>query len=287
MIKIIIGVGLLGLLQTIAHGQVHPKTYNAVIAGFTNSIYSVVLSETRKINIYLPEEYSPDSANSYPVIYLLDGGAKEDFVHIAGLVKFAATPWVKMVPPSIVVGIENVNRKRDFTFMPANLNFFSRMGMDKSSFPEFGGSAKFISFIETELQPYINKNYKTNTSRTLIGESLAGLLATEILLKKSSLFDTYIIISPGLWWDNASLLFPKSTSFIHHPNSKILKLYIGAPNKNEEIIMYNDAKHLADVLKHYKTRVKVFFDYIPAETHATVIHQAVYNAFKLINTPAL
>lgn len=288
MIKNIIGIVLLGLVQTFAYSQLHPKGHHTkpVIVGFTDSIYSIVLSESRKINIYLPQDYSKDSVNTYPVIYLLDGGEEEDFVHIAGLVKFATTPWVKRIPQSIVVGIENVNRKRDFTFIPKDLSFFSRMGIDKTSFPEFGGSAKFILFLETELQPYINQNYKTNTSSTIVGESLAGLLATEILLKKSSLFDTYIIISPSLWWDNASLLYPKNLSFIQQLSSKSLKVYIGAPNKKEQVIMYNDAKYLADALKHYKNSIKVFFDYIPAEIHATVIHQAVYNAFKLLNTPA-
>src|SRR6185312_6654641 len=68
-------------------------------------------------------------------------------------------------------------------------------------------------FLENELQPFIEKKYKTNNSRTIIGQSLGGLLATEILFKKPTLFDKYIIISPSIWWDNGSLLKMGSSVF--------------------------------------------------------------------------
>ena len=36
-------------------------------------------------------------------------------------------------------------------------------------------------------------------------ESLAGLFVVETFLKDPALFDTYIAISPSLWWDRGSL----------------------------------------------------------------------------------
>ena len=59
---------------------------------------------------------------------------------------------------------------------------------------------------EKSLQPFIENKYKTTASKTIIGQSLGGLLAAEILLKKPNLFNKYIIISPSLWWNNGSLL---------------------------------------------------------------------------------
>ena len=80
---------------------------------------------------------------------------------------------------SIVVGIANVDRRRDFTF-PTTIE------ADKKSYPTTGHSDKFIAFIKYELQPNIEKKYKVNTDKTIIGQSLGGLLATEILLYTSS-----------------------------------------------------------------------------------------------------
>ena len=54
--------------------------------GIVRQMHSTVLNEERTLNIYLPEGYHQDS--SYSVIYLLDGSADEDFIHVAGLVQF-------------------------------------------------------------------------------------------------------------------------------------------------------------------------------------------------------
>jgi predicted alpha/beta superfamily hydrolase len=56
-------------------------------------------------------------------------------------------------------------------------------------------------------------------------------------------------------------------------------VHIGAPNKEEDVKMFDDAEALSQILKRNK-KVNVIFDYIPDELHSTVIHQAVYNAFK-------
>lgn len=169
------------------------------ILGVIDEIQSVELAEKRILNIYLPEGYEKDGASKYPVIYLLDGSADEDFIHVVGLVQFNNFSWIDRVPKSIVVGIANVDRRRDFTF-PTTVE------EEKKKFPSTGHSNKFIAFIEKELQPFIEKKYRTNSSKMIIGQSLGGLLATEILFKKPMLFDKYIIISPSLWWDNGSLL---------------------------------------------------------------------------------
>jgi predicted alpha/beta superfamily hydrolase len=134
---------------------------------------SKILKENRILNIYLPNGYSKDSLKEYPVIYLLDGSIDEDFIHISGLVQFGSFSWINMIPESIVVGISNVDRKRDFTFPTNNKK-------DKEDFPTTGESESFINFIENELQPYIDKKYETDSIKTLIGQSLGGLLATEI-----------------------------------------------------------------------------------------------------------
>ena len=50
--------------------------------GKTITVKSDILEEDRTLNIYLPEGYDTLD-KKYPVIYLLDGSANEDFVHIA------------------------------------------------------------------------------------------------------------------------------------------------------------------------------------------------------------
>lgn len=249
----------------------------------TVQLPSKELNETRTINIYLPDGYDPKDSAGYEVIYLPDGGVEEDFFHVAGIVRFNNQPWVNRFPKSIVVGIENTNRRRDFTFPVANLDFVAKMGFKKEQFPSYGGSGKYIAFLQKELQPFIDSSFRTNSQRTIIGESLAGLLATEILLKHIDLFDTYIIITPSLWWGGESLLKTAPT-LLPADHKRKVKVYVGACNKEEDKVMYEDAVALSGLLKKGSgTWLYHVYDYLPDEYHATVMHLAVYNAFKLLN----
>lgn len=250
--------------------------------GRTVKLESAVLNETRTINIYLPDDYNPKDSAGYAVIYLPDGGAEEDFFHVAGIVRFNNQPWVNRFPKSIVVGIENTNRRRDFTFPVENLDFVSKMGFKKEQFSAYGGSSKYIAFLEKELQPFIDSGYRTNSHKTIIGESLAGLLATEILLKHIHLFNTYIIITPSLWWGGEELLKSVPALLPVDSTGKV-SVYVGACNREEDKVMYEDALTLSNILKKQKgTWLNHVYDYLPDEYHATVMHQAVYNAFKLL-----
>lgn len=246
--------------------------------GKSDLLSSKILKEDRILNIYLPENYNANDTLTYPVIYILDGGIEEDFLHIAGIVRFNTQEWIGRFPRSIVVGIEGNTRRRDFTFAVSNTDFIEKEGFSKSSFPQYGGSEKYMDFIEKELQPYITKAYKTQAKKTIIGESLAGLITTEILLKRPKLFDDYIIISPSLWWGD-QLLLTDAESLLNKNLSKQVNVYLGVPNKEEDIKMYNESEMLQKLLKSNKN-INLIFDYMPEELHSTVIHQAVYNAFK-------
>lgn len=257
------------------------NTTKPFILGVIEEIPSAILSETRTLNIYLPEGYSQSDTIKYPVVYLLDGAADEDFIHVVGLYQFNTFPWINRVPRSIIVGIVNTDRKRDFTY-PTTVE------EDKVRFPTTGRSDKFITFIEKELQPYIEAKYKTDTSKTIIGQSLGGLLAAEILLKKPALFNRYIIVSPSLWWDNGSLLNQSSELFQESFRRKT-EIYIGvgkeglAPTSVPHV-MEVEANVLADKIKNTKSKsVRLYFDYLPEEDHATVGHQAVFNAIRLLS----
>jgi len=241
-------------------------------------LHSNILNENRTINIFLPNNYQANDTVTYPVIYVLDGGMEEDFFHIAGIVRFDTQPWIARFPNSIVVGIEGNTRKRDFTFAVPSVDFLVKEGFQKSSFPTYGESEKYTTFLKDELLPYISKSYKVNTQRTVIGESLAGLFSAELLLKQPDRFDNYIIASPSLWWGQQELL--KNTEKLLETNlRKKVRVYLGVPNRDEDIRMYQDAEAFYKVIRNNK-KMDVIFDYMPEELHSTVIHQAVYNAFK-------
>jgi uncharacterized protein len=235
------------------------------VLGVTHEISSTLLSEKRLLNVYMPEGYVATDTTKYPVLYVLDGSANEDFVHICGLVQFFVMS--NLMPKTIVVGIANVDRRRDFTFP-------TTIAKDKKDFPTTGGSARFIAFLAQEVQPFIQKTYKTNAQKTIIGQSLGGLLATQILLEQPTLFTQYIIVSPSLWWDNESLL-----SKLKMATASTATIYIAVGKEGK--IMERDAKNLAKTLTKPKNKT-VHFDFLSKEDHRTILHQAVYQAFRVL-----
>lgn len=269
MFRLLILFALVQIPTLFIHAQnkLPPGKAEPFILGEIQEIQSAILAENRKLNIYLPDGYHADDTTHYPVIYLLDGSADEDFIHVVGLVQFANFSWINMIPKSIVVGIANVDRRRDFAHPTA-------IEADLKANPTSGGSQEFIDFIEQELQPYIDKEYRLNDTATLIGQSLGGLLAVEILLKKPYLFNKYIIVSPSLWWDNGSVL---NTPVVTPNGDLAVFLAVGKEGK----VMIKGAKRLASILRK-KEKVRVHYQYFPELDHANILHLAVYKAFEIL-----
>jgi predicted alpha/beta superfamily hydrolase len=243
-----------------------------LVIGDRIELKSKILNENRILNIYLPSGYSSDSVKQYPVIYLLDGSLDEDFIHIAGIVQFGSFSWIDMIPESIVVGIGNTDRKRDFTYPSGN-------ELDRKEFPTSGKSAHFISFIEKELQPYIDGAYRTTDISTIIGQSLGGLLATEILLSKPELFDHYIIVSPSLWWDDEKILDTPSDA-----GDSVRSVYVAVGKEGE--VMERTARELYDrIKKDTGQNTRVYYHFLEDKTHGDALHLAVYHAFETIFNP--
>ena len=134
------------------------------------TIESKQVGETRNINVWTPPEYKT-STDSFPVMYMADGGIiDEDFPHIANTI--AELMKTKKIPPIILVGIANTQRRRDLTGP-------TEVAKDKEIAPIVGGSEKFRAFIKEELFPEINKRYRTTNEKSIIGESLSGLFVVE------------------------------------------------------------------------------------------------------------
>ncbi|PIF43172.1 hypothetical protein CLU96_0076 [Chryseobacterium sp. 52] len=239
-------------------------TVKPLSIGEIRTLKSKILNEDRTLNIYLPQGF--DKTKSYPVIYLLDGSMKEDIIHVSGLVQFFNLMYA--MPETIVVGIANIDRKRDFTFETGLKDF-------KEEFPMAGHSDQFISFIEKELKPFVESNYKT-TDKYLFGQSLGGLLATEILLKKPEMFNNYFIISPSLWWGDQSLLKEAPQLLSKAPDTK--KFVYVSVGKDEHPVMVKDAGSLYEVLKKAgKKNWTVEYKMMETDNHATILHRSLYD----------
>ncbi len=169
-----------------------PPSDREVVIGFERVLHSDILDEDRELMIALPDRYEAAKDREYPIFIVLD--ARGNFKATSTMIRNLAR--ARVVPHMIVVGIKNTNRWRDLTPI-----FWDGMGV-----PGTGGGDKFVSFLKSELIPYVDSNWRTSGFRVFSGHSLGGLTAMNILFRQPELFDAYIAISPSLEWGDGFML---------------------------------------------------------------------------------
>lgn len=197
---------------------------NDVVIGKIDSIQSDILSENRKLMIYVP--FDSSNSKTYPVVYLLDGDAH--FTSVVGMIEqLSQINGNTITPEMIVVAIPNTNRTRDLTPTKAEPN---PPMAPKELVEQSGGGKNFLNFMEKELFPYIEANYPTASYRMLIGHSFGGLFVMNALLEKTEMFNSYIAIDPSMWWDNKKLLNTYKTTNFNDDKYNNRSLYLGIAN---------------------------------------------------------
>jgi hypothetical protein len=223
----------------------------------TFTIQSALVGEERTINIWTPPGYKTNT-DSLPVMYMADGGIKEDFPHIANTL--AALIQLKKIKPLILVGIENTQRRRDLTG-------FTDVAKDKEIAPVVGGSDKFKAFIKDELFPEINKRYRTTQEKSIIGESASGLFVMETFFLSPDMFDNYIAFDPSLWWNNHYLVRTAKEHLSKFPATQKRIWFAGSNAKDVAPF----TKELAGIFKT-ENRSDLQWNYSdePKEKHTTI-----------------
>ncbi len=231
-----------------------------ITIGETHTLASKPLAQARVVNVYLPADYAT-SAKTYPVLYLIDGGLDQDFLHIAGTSALGAL-WARS-QDVIVVGIATMDRRRELTGPTQDAALIKE-------FPTAGGSAAFRAFIRDEVMPMVAKSYRTSGETGVIGESLAGLFIVETYLNEPDLFDHYAAISPSLWWDDERLA-KASAALLAKPTAKPHRLYLTIADEGRE--MQTGVDRLTAALGA-SSRSGQSWCYAPRPdlTHATIYH---------------
>jgi hypothetical protein len=154
-----------------------------------------------QLHVGLPASYAKETARRYPVVYVTD--AYWDFQKMdairGGLV------YDKVVPEFIIVGLgyagdnPNFDNLRRWELSPAP---FGGGGPEAS-----GHAADFLRTIETDVIPFVEREYRADSSyRVLAGASLGGLFTLYSMYTKPELFQAYIAATPAVVVGNDWLL---------------------------------------------------------------------------------
>lgn len=226
ILPIILMVGLLTLTWS------YQKHYVSDFEEF--SIDSKVLNEKRKVFVRLPSNY--DATKSYPLIIRSDG----NFNFKRWNESLDRLSQENKATDSILVSIPNLfwtdTRNRDLVppYARQDVTIEARPPADNS--PEiFGRADRFLSFIEQELLPYIEANYKTNDNRILSGYSAGGSFVLYTMVTKPNLFTGYFAFSPAAWYDESVVVEQFSQTIANIKGSPTF-FYLSLGDEENEII---------------------------------------------------
>lgn len=164
------------------------------------------LSTSRRIWIYLPPDYA-SSSKKYPVLYMHDGQNLFDVsTSFSGEWRvdesldslFTTGDW-----GIIVVGIDNGGANRLNELSPWNN-------------PSYGGGegGKYMDFIEHNLKPYIDSNFRTYTIpkfNGIMGSSMGGLISQYGGVDYQQSIKKVGLLSPSFWFTDTIFQFVHQT----------------------------------------------------------------------------
>ncbi len=260
-----------------ANSQFSKNGNKEITIATVDSMYSRSLKEYREVWVHLPDKV--EKREKYPVLYILD--APEQFYPITGIVRHLEK-WD--MPKTIIVGIPNKDRTRDFTptVVPP-----SRGEPYKNS----GGYDNFMNFMECELAPYLKNKYPIDEMSTLVGYSLAGLFVLNTYVSHPRIFDKYLAIDPSISWDN-QILVDTSEKLLQKNIYQNKSLYVAVANSTSvdsvRVRRMNDrhTQHLRsnlnfhDILVKHKKHLDVTWEYYPNDDHRSLIIPSMYSGIK-------
>ena len=242
--------------------------------GVVDSVWSPTLEEHRPYLVYTPPSYSDTTLTpqAYPVVYVLDGDAH--FHSLSGLIQILSTGvnGTYVVPEMIVVAVPNTDRTRDLT--PTH----DTTGLDGAVVPFFstsGGNPQFFQFLEQELIPRIESDYRASSYRTLVGHSFGGITVINALYTIPQAFHSYVSIDPSLWWDEEVLL-RKARDYFSTSNLTGKSLYVAQANtvQPDDTIPnrhFSAISRFNEVMKAYdRSGLRYAFRYYPDDDHGSV-----------------
>ncbi len=220
-------------------------------------MHSEVLNETREFRVLLPRAY-PNSETAYPIIYVLDG----DSYFLSAYTAMQTLAGLSMMPEAIVVAVTSPDRTVDYSPPTMNIPAVQRKGGDQ-----------FLSHLEKELIPHIDKNYRTLPLRILLGHSHGAIFSLFALTKKADLFKWHVALDAPMHLDNF---------YLEHMVEQFLQNNPG--HKGRLVVGWNRYNWSAESWQFVKAAKSGGFIArkldLPDETHSSMYHAGFYYGLK-------
>ena len=254
-----------------------------IVIGKSFNLESKILNENREVFIALPSNYNRN-INTYPIIVVLDA---EYLFEITNSIVKIKTSRNEMLE-SIIVGIPNNTGKR--------YDMAMRLSNDKGQFffgDYEGKSTTYLSFLKEELFPFLEKKYRINSHKTIIGMSPTFGPVLEAFWNQPDLFSGYIILAAELSLRTSSgqTIAEKLINSIQDPMHPEASIYIGKASddlkrrpEEEEKSFFNLNQKL-DSIANPKINYKI--EILKNENHYGMAISGIEHGLETIHPPEI
>jgi predicted alpha/beta superfamily hydrolase len=157
--------------------------------------HSKFVKDSFDIYISLPDNYEK-SDSSYNTVYYMDANLKSGKAFRQAILDYRKNG---SSINAISIGIGHFRNYRELRRRDLITPFVASGDSLISDEDNFGHCEEFYLFLQNELIPYIEKNYRCAKERSFVGHSLGGLFAFYCLFKNPHLFRNHVALSPALW----------------------------------------------------------------------------------------
>ena len=210
-INLLLSTILLLIFSNTAFGQkLEPKEREVIIYEPDHTIISKITGNDYQLYMSFPRGYSTKDTISYPILYILDGIRDFEFFKSEQRKLFGKIEDIIIVGISSGLDYKNgaIDRTLDYT---TSVDTIKDRKMEKNydlpkDTKKTGGASEFLECLKTEITPFLDKHYKTDTNRGITGHSYGGLFTAYVLINSDGFFTRFGINSPSLYWMNEELL---------------------------------------------------------------------------------
>jgi len=212
---------------------------------------SRIFRNDRFLRVWLPPGYDdPENAERhYPVLYLNDGQnlfeASTSFTGVEWQVDETGDRLIRegVVPPMILVGIDNAGKERLREYMPHRSLHPMMLRVHGTRYP---------AFLFKEVMPFVARTYRVASgpmSTGLGGSSLGALIALYTVAVRPGVIGCLLLESPSLWASNRQLI-RQSRSVKRWPEKIFLATGTAeAGRKERDQSQVDDVRELAGIFR--------------------------------------
>jgi predicted alpha/beta superfamily hydrolase len=179
-----------------------------------HEFHSRIFHNTRFLRVWLPPGYDDpqNSARRYPVFYLNDGQnlfeSATSFNGVEWQVDETADRLIReaVIPPLMVVGIDNTGKDRIREYMPHRSLQPVMLRAQGSRYP---------NFLIKEVMSFVGRTYRTASGPVntgLGGSSLGALISLYTAAVRPGVFGRLLLESPSLWTANRQIIKQSRTT---------------------------------------------------------------------------